>query len=365
MKILHVTAIGFFVKKSGVPAVLKNLVSEQNKISGVEARVLYLRSKVDENDSSIFDELGDMSISEYLKSYSPDFVIFHTIFYVKYVEFVWYVKKHHILFAIEPHGSFGKQAMKKSWLKKKIACNTLFRPLINDSIAYIYTNEAEKRDSVYIKALDAIIPNGINEEDVLTAPEKNRENFHKPIFYYLGRYSIHHKGLDYLMDALQILDNLKIDITVYFYGVGDKNEIDYIQKRIAHFQSISAYDKGTIYGKDKIKALGDANILLLTSRYEGSPITILDSLSFGNPCVVTPGTNVADELEDNHIGWKTPLDAQSIADIIIRAKDEYSKNAELYVNRCKSYVLSKYRWQSLAEFSIIEYKRIINSYTGV
>ena len=45
MKILHITAIGSEVKKSGVPSVLLNLSAEQNKIEGIQSKVLSVRTE--------------------------------------------------------------------------------------------------------------------------------------------------------------------------------------------------------------------------------------------------------------------------------------------------------------------------------
>lgn len=360
MKILHVTAIGFLVPNSGVPAVLKSLIEEQNKIEGVEARVVSLRSKVDAVNSPYFDELSEDKMEDYLLKYKPDVAIFHTIYYIKFVKFARHMKELHIPFIIEPHGSFGKQAMKKSHIKKIVAIHTLFKSLVKDSIGYIYTNIAEKEDSVFSKEKESIVPNGVIKSLVLEAKIKSYNQQTNPIFYYLGRYDIHHKGLDYLMDALSILDEKKQAIKVCFYGVGNKTELSFINGRINNFKYVKALEKGIIYGPEKKKALEEAHILLLTSRYEGSPMTVLDGFCYGNPCVVTPGTNVADEVVDNGLGWKAELTAESIAECIVRAKDEYVSNPQTYFSRCQRYVLDNYTWEMMAKLSVLEYRKMLS-----
>lgn len=45
MRLLHITAIGSEVKKSGVPSVLLNLSAEQNKIEGIQSKVLSVRTE--------------------------------------------------------------------------------------------------------------------------------------------------------------------------------------------------------------------------------------------------------------------------------------------------------------------------------
>lgn len=359
MKILHVTAIISLDGKSGIPAVVKGLCEYQNRLDGIEARVLSLRSKVDNVGSPHFYYIGDCHYMQFLKDYNPDIVIIHDFFHYQYTPIAFCLKRLHIPFVLEPHGAFGRQAMKKSWLKKLIANNTIFRALIKDSAGFIFTNEGEKNDAWYKKEKVYVIPNGVEESAIDSHPRKSFNKDEAPIFYYLGRYDTYHKGLDYLFDALDILDSKGEEINVNIYGIGNDEEIAYVHNRIDRIKNLKVEDKGAIYDEEKIIALRNVNILLLTSRYEGSPMTILDALSYGNPCLVTPGTNVADEIVSNGLGWKTQLKAEAIADCILKAKDEYKLNYDTYYERCRKYVLDNFLWDKIASQSVEMYKDII------
>lgn len=361
MIILHIIAMSPLSPNSGIPAVLRYLTNAQNKIYGIEARVLSMTGEIDEIDSPYFDFLGGEAIENYLEKIKPDIAIIHCFFYVEYIRAVKALQKYKIPFCNEPHGSFGKGAMQKSAIKKQIANSTIFSTQINKAAAYIFTNTAEKADSIYHTALDTVIPNGVHPDIVNAAGKKQIESLKDPVFYYLGRFDIHHKGLDYLFDALDILEKRKVDITVRIFGTGDKKQIEYVKNRIKKLRIVNVKKCGTIYGEQKKDALESSNILLLTSRYEGSPMTVLDGLSYGNPCIVTPGTNVADEIVANNLGWKTELDAKEIADTIIRGYEEYSTNGLLYYENCKKYVLNNYSWDSIAVDSISCYRKIIDS----
>lgn len=358
MKVLHITAIGSEVKKSGVPSVLSNLCTEQCNIANTQSRVLSVRTESGKKED-YFDTLNHISFKDYVANYNPDLVIFHTVFFIQYVKIARVLIKMKIPYAIEPHGSFGEMALKKSFLKKKIALNTIFRSFINNSRAFIYTNIAEKNDSIIHNKLEVVIPNGVSEGNLTYELNRFEEKDNLPTFYYLGRYKIHHKGLDYLMKALKILDDNKENICVRFYGMGDKAEMSFMQQWILRYKNIDVKELGTLYDEEKARVLSKANILLLTSRYEGSPITVLDALTFGNPCLVTPGTNVADEIESNGLGWKTDLDEKSISESILKAKSEYLADQKGYYSRCKSYVSNHYLWSKIAEVSVNEYKKIL------
>ncbi|MBD2561236.1 MULTISPECIES: glycosyltransferase [Nostoc] len=68
---------------------------------------------------------------------------------------------------------------------------------------------------------------------------------------------------------------------------------------------------------------GDGSCLVLiavlvyvryTSRFEGHPIAVLEALSYGLPCLLTPGTNMAKEVEAAGAGWKVEPNPAAIAE---------------------------------------------------
>ena len=361
MNILHITALSPMSPNSGIPVVLKNLTEEQNKISGVSSKVLSIVEPVDSIGSQNFVYLNERSsIVEFIKSFGPDLAIFHG-YQMEYRMMEIILRSLNIPYCNEPHGSFGRQAIKKSYIKKIVANNTIYRSVIKNAIGYIFTNKAEMDSSVYRTSNDVVIPNGVVEKDVIEASDKNINITSTPIFYYLGRYDIYHKGLDYLMNALSIIDKTDESIVVYLYGTGNKHQLEFVRERISNFKRIKVVDKGTIYGRDKKIALESANILLLTSRYEGSPMTILDGLTYGNPCIVTEGTNVSDEIVKYNLGWKADLTPESIANSILLAKKEYSTSPDCYIQRCKKYVLENYTWGKMARLSISQYRLILTN----
>ena len=351
MKILHITAT-HLNPTGGVVVVLKNLTEYQNKVVDVEANVLSINAKVDDIGSSYFHNLGTENITSFIKRISPDVVIIHSFFHSEYIEVARTLTKEKIPFFIEPHGSFGHEAMKKSRIKKIIANNTVFRQQIKGSKGYIFTNQSEMNDSVYRTDNDLVIPNGVLPAVVEESKMKTEESFISPTFYFLGRFDIYHKGLDYLLDALDILDKEGYDFKVNLYGTGTDEQIEFIENRIKIYKTMQVSNCGTIYGDEKKKALESCNILLLTSRYEGSPMTILDGFSYGNPCIVTPGTNVSEEAAKNIIGWRTNLDSAEIAKTIVKANEMYAHDGRGYFDRCKNHVLRNYSWDKIARYSI-------------
>ena len=120
MKLLHITAT-HLKPAGGVPVVLKELVTEQNQISDFVAKVISVVAPVDEMKSPYFDYVPLDKLESYLDTYKPDFAILHSFYYLEYNTVAHLLNKFKIKYFIEPHGSFGQQALKKSKIKKWIA----------------------------------------------------------------------------------------------------------------------------------------------------------------------------------------------------------------------------------------------------
>lgn len=342
MRLLHITAT-HLEATGGIPVVLRELVEAQNKINNFQSRVVSLRASIENVDSQYFDYCGILQLNKYLDTYLPDLVIIHSYFYWEYayVGFLCSLKK--IPYFIEPHGSFGKSALQKSAFKKCIANYSAFWNLRRNALGIIFLNNTEKDDSVYRTVNDVIIPNGINTKSVYNGIINKSPNF-----YFIGRYDIVHKGLDVLLDAMEIIDKKQLSYNFYFWGKGDKKDTLYFDSRLSTFKFIKVFNEGPIYDNEKRMILEQFGPMLLTSRYEGFPMSILEAWAYGNPCIVTPGTNVYDEILNNNIGWTTELNPICIATTIEKAHRDYKQNRNNYIINCKDYVSKKYNWESIA-----------------
>lgn len=277
----------------------------------------------------------------------PDVVVFEGFYSMKAVYFSKYLRRKEIPYVIVPRGSLTWQARHNSsrW-KKNIAHWLWFDSFVSNALAVQYLTETEKKDSAkQICRSSFVLPNGITPPTKI----KNRfsENGVRAVF--IGRIDIYHKGLDVLLEACsQIHSELKMaGFSLKIYG--PKNQ-DYekvkhfIQER--NFQDIVSI-MGEISGIAKAEALLDADLFMLTSRFEGHPMGLIEALSFGLPAFVTPGTNMASEIDGANAGWVTDCEKNSIIQTLIRA----IKEKNMYSIKSKNALdLSKgYDWNLLAK----------------
>jgi len=96
----------------------------------------------------------------------------------------------------------------------------------------------------------------------------------------VGRYT-YQKGIDMLLDAWKIVAERHPDWTLHIFGAGNReayeNEVN--KSNLSRF--IICHDAT----KDILKEYLNSSIYVLSSRYEGLPLVLMEAMSVGLPCV--------------------------------------------------------------------------------
>ena len=120
----------------------------------------------------------------------------------------------------------------------------------------------------------------------------------------------------------------------------------------------SSFVGGSIVGdKEKSKSLSSAKFYVLTSRYEGLPITVLESLACGTPVIVSNATNTGSMVENNMLGFVAEDDVVSISN---RISEAIKTSEDEYLNlstRASKYALDNLSWKLIVEKHDINYEK--------
>lgn len=289
----------------------------------------------------------------------PDLVIFEAFYYIDDYRLSRECIRRGIPYIIVPRSALTYQGQKQKKMKKLIANMFMFRKMTRNACAIQYLTEKEKKDSgdKWAKA-DIIIPNGINERKYT---KQYSENFGQDLVgVSIGRVATYQKGLDLLIEACDKIRNdlLQAKMSIHIYGPdfkGDKQLlIEEVEKR--KLEKIIKFHDG-IVGIEKEEVLNKADFFIMTSRFEGMPMALIEAMSFGLPVFVTTGTNMAQEVKKVDSGWTSNVTADSIAqslNLLIEQK------ADMQRKSYNSWMLSKdYNWDTIAKISHSYYKNIV------
>jgi len=358
LKVLHVVGNKIEIS-NGIGRLIPEMINMHNLLGkNINSSLLVLSDDYKNDHFPSFYYREVKCFESFLKRF--DLVVFHGVYFFEYLRIYKKLIKYNIPYSIKPHSSLMKSALNKSKIKKKLANWLFFKKFIESANGVVFTNVDEEKNSVIWNNKSLIEPNGI-KFDYLEPLKKTENMFPGKRFIYLSRIDFEHKGTDLLLDALSIiqergnLDNIKLDI----YGKGDGRQEAVVKKRILELGNHNIQFKGPAFGEKKINAFRESDIFILTSRYEGFPMAILEALFFGMPCIVTSGTNMSNILKNNNIGWLTDCTPKSIADAILQANVESCESISMKSKNGFQYVNNNHNWESVVKISESTYRNIV------
>ena len=126
--------------------------------------------------------------------------------------------------------------------------------------------------------------------------------------------------IKYLDDELK--KNIPQDFEIYLNSIKDNNYHFEINKNINLFGYIT----------NPYKILNSSKILVMTSRYEGTPMVALEAMALGKPIISTPTDGLKDIVKQKNNGFLSNCDNELENEIIDLLKDnnklkEYSENS--------------------------------------
>ena len=351
MNVLHIAKISDSLA-NGVCVAVPEHIKAQSKTETVA--LLNLNDYRPKGISNIFVYNKNFSFDILDEPFNkPDIVIFHQVYYLEYIRISKILHKRGIPYIIVPHGSLTVEAQKTKRLKKIIG-NLLFSPFVKRASAIQCLSEKELMSSK-VKNSKYVGTNGC------VIPKKQKQSFSidKIRFVYIGRLDWHIKGIDILLDAFKLLldSPYKEKCELRIYGPDYQRQYARVERMISE-RSLNELVilNFPVFQDGKENVLLESDVFIQTSRTEAMPMGILESLSYGLPCLITEGTALGDYIRNYNAGWVAQTNAQSVFEKIVCAIEEKaalkekSKNARNIINEL-------FVWEKVAEQNIASYRK--------
>ena len=163
----------------------------------------------------------------------------------------------------------------------------------------------------------SVLYNTIDTEQIFAKKAQDTNTYDYDMIY-VGRLTFQ-KDPQRLMRLCARLKESKPDLKVAIVGTGELEEelkalcVQLNLQETVHFLGFQS---------NPIKMVADSKAMILTSRWEGTPMCALEAMALGTPVVSTPSDGMMDLLEDGVSGYLTEDDEQMAQDLLKNFDDQ-------------------------------------------
>ncbi len=162
----------------------------------------------------------------------------------------------------------------------------------------------------------------IIDTEVIFDKKAQDENTYDYDMIYVGRLTFQ-KDPQRLMRLCARLKESKPDLKVAIVGTG---ELEAEVKQLCENLGISENVHFLGFQSNPIKMVHDAKAMILTSRWEGTPMCALEAMALGTPVVSTPSDGMKDLIDDGINGYLTDDDAVMAEKLLAIMNDAGHRN---------------------------------------
>lgn len=187
---------------------------------------------------------------------------------------------------------------------------------------------AQYKFSAFVKSKSSVLYNIIDIESLYKKMELDTNTYNYDIAY-VGRLTFP-KNPERLVNVIAKAVEKKPDLKVAVIGTGD---LEGNAKRLAQQMGLNSNIDFLGFQSNPLKALHSAKVMIMTSRYEGTPMCALESLALGTPIVSTPTDGLCELIENGVNGYLSDDDdelAQRLFEIVQNStlEENLSNNAK-------------------------------------
>lgn len=199
------------------------------------------------------------------------------------------------LFSKQPHGWM-------KWLLKRVFSGKTPVIVLSEAEAPVVKEKYGAKNIV-------VLPNCVDLKEA-EAFTRNYNSAEILKLLFIGRIS-KTKGLDFIYEALDKLRKKNIPFVFTMAGAGPE-EKEYVQQ-FANLLGGQFEFKGVVSGDTKTALFKNSDVFLLPSHFEGLPMSLLESMSFGLVPVVTAVGSIPTVVKHENTGMITALDTNTAA----------------------------------------------------
>lgn len=312
--------------------------------------------------------MPSFGLTQWLWQHIADYDLIHTHYLFSYAPTVAtaIARRRNIPYIVRTIGQLHPWALNQSRLKKQIYTSIIERHNLNRAAAIHCTSAGEAEDvrNFGIQQTSTItLPLGVNQPaNISQAKQKLRQIYNisaqTPIVLFLSR--LHYKKRpDLLIQALNKLATQDFDFHLILAGSGESDYENQLKNLVAsNGLAKRTTFTGFVTGTDKELILQGSDIFVLPSFSENFGIAIVEAMAAGLPVIITPGVQIAPEIDQAKAGLVVEGELDALTNAIAQLLTSPNLRYQLSENG-KKLVNSRYCWSAIAQNLASVYQAII------
>lgn len=266
------------------------------------------------------------------------------------------LKKLGIPYIFIPHDPYADELMRHGRFKKWVYWQIFEKGLLARSAGVLLLAEAH-RETLRERGYDGemrVIPNGCDPE-VPYFPRVAKGADEPRVIQYLGRMDRNHKGLDLLIEGFgQFLGSVGRGKVLLVLSGNDWLDRAELEQKVVELGLEGQVIFTGARAESSAEVFSKADLAVLTSRFDGFGLTVVEAMLAGCPVLVTETCGVASHVQEGDAGWVVKAEVGAIA----RGFEEAWAEREQWEERggrAREFVRRELTWEKAARESLKVY----------
>lgn len=287
-----------------------------------------------------------------------DGIVLHGTYNPPMVLMARFLKKIGMPYIFIPHDPYPPGLRSHHRWRKAVFWHFFEKPMIEGAVAVQLLDDHHEK---FLRDLGCRVPvfvqpNGCEVEAMDLLPgEQHCPGSRKTLrIQYLGRMDRNHKGLDLLIRAFAEVRK-KYPVELWLIG-NDWHDRPYLEALSGELGLKEAVCFKGRRPEPSIQLQGEADLCVLTSRFDGFGLTIVEAMLAARPVLVSSEAGVSRHVRKGEGGWVVePRVAEIAAGLTeaIEAREEWSAIGK----RGRDYVLNHLTWEQVARRTYGQYQK--------
>lgn len=274
-----------------------------------------------------------------------DVVHLHSVFIP---DNIWLSRLLTVPYILTSHGGYSPNVLRGSNRLAKMFWLARYERTLQSKAAFVHAVSEAERDELLHTWPDLsvrYVPNAVEIPPLENVPASRD-------FVYIGRLSAHQKGLDRLIRGFAkfAADPVAAGFRLVIGGPDWRRGQTFLESLA---KELNLADRivfiGPVFGQSKDKLLTGAHAFVLTSRWEGMPVSILESLANSTPVLITPETNVGPIVCRYEAGLLVEGNDDAIAQGLIAFARATPQQMRQYRHNARRLVEENFTWPVVAK----------------